>query len=423
MVICAGANVPLPKDFIVNRKQREAAKAQSDAQKQHRAAQQANANALAAQRETKIQAALSKRTDLIPSYWDAGQREVFVKAPKLLDNKEYRDAVNCLLKNPLLRPVHTWEPKGKGRDTLYRSLCEHCLAKYKVPPILWDAFFDELTPLVDMAVHVAAGGSLVEFVKDRFTVPLTRKMCHELLATPSDIKLMDAIRRVQVRAAGGDVRLYNALKGSRTAERPGTKEEEAFFATVIDWLSKVPMLEPGRVAPIVDYLMTKFMNDPKFSMKGRTGPAVMRDMEAWHGDLTKNKHIPLKIFTPSGFQPGKYNDYVRKDDHGNVVRETWEVRELLTARALHNEGRVMGHCVYSYAASVERGGTSIWTMEMSDGLGPTGTWGMLTIEVRNDLKRIVQARGRYNRTRTSKEQQVLTRWAGLNGLTINLGLY
>jgi hypothetical protein len=59
-------------------------------------------------------------------------------------------------------------------------------------------------------------------------------------------------------------------------------------------------------------------------------------------------------------------------------------------------------------------------MTLEDGRGATGTWAMLTIEVRNELRRVVQARGRFNRQPTSAEHHVLTRWAGVNRLTMAL---
>jgi hypothetical protein len=60
-------------------------------------------------------------------------------------------------------------------------------------------------------------------------------------------------------------------------------------------------------------------------------------------------------------------------------------------------------------------------MTLEDGRGETGVWAMLTIEVRNEIRRVVQARGRFNRTATSEEHAVLMRWAGMNGLEVALG--
>jgi len=51
----------------------------------------------------------------------------------------------------------------------------------------------------------------------------------------------------------------------------------------------------------------------------------------------------------------------------------------------------------------------------------TGNWHMVTLEVRNDLERVVQARGRSNRAITSRELAIVKLWAGANDLAVTLG--
>jgi hypothetical protein len=105
-----------------------------------------------------------------------------------------------------------------------------------------------------------------------------------------------------------------------------------------------------------------------------------------------------------------------------VKKQIWRIEEVLTGKELAAEGRRMGHCVYSYAWAIERRQTSIWTMTLEDGQGTTGRWAMLTIEVRNESRAVVQARGRFNRAATSAEHRILVRWAGQNGLSVNSGI-
>jgi hypothetical protein len=107
----------------------------------------------------------------------------------------------------------------------------------------------------------------------------------------------------------------------------------------------------------------------------------------------------------------------RLSTHSREARE-WHAGSDLELAA---EGRRMNHCVYSYVWSIQKGQTSIWSMMLEDGKGATGRWAMLTIEVRNDLRRVVQARGRFNRPATSEEHGVLLAWAGQNGLEVSLG--
>jgi hypothetical protein len=93
----------------------------------------------------------------------------------------------------------------------------------------------------------------------------------------------------------------------------------------------------------------------------------------------------------------------------------WKIEEIPSAIALTAEGSEMRHCVYAYAPACERRRTSIWSMTLSDG---AATHRVITIEVRNAERRIVQARGKYNRVITAMELSILAAWAGQNGLRV-----
>jgi len=70
--------------------------------------------------------------------------------------------------------------------------------------------------------------------------------------------------------------------------------------------------------------------------------------------------------------------------------------------------------VASYGKSISSGHTSIWSMSRNDEK-------MITIEVRNLQRRIVQARGRYNRMYDSEEYKYMLSWAQDVGLIIDIG--
>ena len=76
----------------------------------------------------------------------------------------------------------------------------------------------------------------------------------------------------------------------------------------------------------------------------------------------------------------------------------------------------MGHCVYSYARTIERGECAIWTQTLED---DAGHWRILTIEVRN--RQVVQARGRFNRLPDARARLALEAWAAKNALQVAIG--
>ncbi len=76
----------------------------------------------------------------------------------------------------------------------------------------------------------------------------------------------------------------------------------------------------------------------------------------------------------------------------------------MTRRALLWEGRKMRHCVATYANAVARGRCSIWTVRKNGRR-------VLTVEVRNSTRAIVQVKGHCNRSPSDPERDVLDLWA------------
>ena len=73
----------------------------------------------------------------------------------------------------------------------------------------------------------------------------------------------------------------------------------------------------------------------------------------------------------------------------------------------------MGHCVAAYWRLCESGLASIWSLSVEDASGQVER--LLTLEVRNADRTIVQARGKLNRLPSLDELDVLTRWQHLGG--------
>jgi hypothetical protein len=351
----------------------------------------------------------------------AAVQQVFARAPRLADGP-YAGAVERLAKVPHVRPLVGWTPRGKGREALFRSLADHLLARYPVPPMLWSVFFDPPTRhferLVVAVTNVAAGGSLYDTARDpAFPIPLTRRMCHDVLTLRLDTTLLHALRRAQVSAAGGDARLFTMWMRTAEAQTLGGRDEEVFGMTLLTWLARNALPDPAQLGPLMDYIVRRRHLDPSFSMSGRSAAAMRRGMVEWHRELAQAKVVHGAVFEPSGFAPATF-DLSGRGREGTIRRQIWRVEEIRTTKELAAEGRRMGHCVHSYAWSIEKRQTSIWAMTLEDGLGATGRWAMLTIEVRNETKHVVQARGRFNRAATSAEYNILLRWAGANGLAV-----
>jgi len=347
------------------------------------------------------------------------------RAPKLVSDPIVIDRLYAMSQAPQIRSVESWVPSGKGVPSVLSSLAAHLFAKFKMPSFLWSVFaYDttgfERTHLTNVVVKVARGESLFELVKKmELCIPLTRKMCHEFMNS-TEHKVYTALRKAQVVVKGGNRTLLETWLnsvGGRNLHEFRTVEE--FWETVLDWFVKNPMLDAkAHLGPLCDFIAARSREDTSFSMKGRGVLPMLEAMRVWHGELSKAKKFSGEGYKRSGFKEFE-NDASTRDASGNIVsREIWRVQEIVSDRELHNEGKAMKHCVYSYSSSIKKGHISIWSVTKEDGRGETGNWKMSTVEVNNQMKRVVQVRGMMNRFPTAKEKDIVRRWAMINNLEV-----
>jgi hypothetical protein len=357
------------------------------------------------------------------------------KASKIFD-KDYIGQLRLISLLEHHRPISAWEPRGKSKDTIFNSLCDHLLGKFPTPSFIWSAFWEldvtdviydikiatpdadgryidiECSPIIQAIIRIARGDSFAKMCKSGdFPVSLTNKQCHQFLSSNSENTFISALRRVQIQTWGGDNRLLKALMARDNGKRLASIENETFLDSVIAWFSKNPMLALEQFSPIMDFIWFKRFNDRKtFSMKGRSAMALIHAMEEWHQDLAKRKIAQGKEYTSSGFKAAHF-EFDHRTPSGNYERCHYDILEILNSKELHAEGKAQKHCVLSYSYSIERGICSIWSMKLNGER-------VVTIEVRS--RNIVQARGRYNRKISSEEFKIIRRWADENGLNIQL---
>ncbi len=201
---------------------------------------------------------------------------------------------------------------------------------------------------------------------------------------------------------------------------------DEFWVTVFRWFVAHPMLDPAHIGPIIDYLHDqRFVNaipnprahlpgqprrlprQPNLSMKGRTPETLLRAVADWHSDLGRERAAPVTSWDPSGIPP------LRLEEGLGEGRRIFAIAELLSSRELIDEGRAMKHCVGTYADSCASGRVSIWTLRLIDAWGQETR--LLTLEVSNQTRQIVQARRKLNMTPSRRELSILGRWAHSGG--------
>ena len=322
-----------------------------------------------------------------------------------------------------LRSPETWKVKKHNRDRQFSELARHLLAAYEVPFFMDSVWFNGNVTHQDWFKHIGTGQN-IRTAAD-MPIPLTKKMAHHFLKAPRHYTIEEALRWGQVHALGGDKYLADALRGTRLTE---TFSNDDFWINVIRFFIANPMLDVSHANPIIDYIWhQKYQNrrvfieqgvareigpaQPHFSMRRRTPETLLRQVEAWHGELGREaKGGELEWF---GSEIGEFHTLEGSAEARNM--KFWSIRELLSSDELIDEGRALGHCVSTYARSCHTGRSSIWSLEIED---ENGRRKILTIEVAPQAKLIRQVRGKRNRSATPKEKDLLGRWAEQEGLRL-----
>ena len=99
--------------------------------------------------------------------------------------------------------------------------------------------------------------------------------------------------------------------------------------------------------------------------------------------------------------------------HGPLRLFVWTIYELCTSQQLQTEGRIMGHCVFSYTERCLAGDTSIWSLRALNADAEEALEKrVLTIAVDNRQRAVTQARGKFNMALNQRERLEKRRRAG-----------
>jgi hypothetical protein len=326
---------------------------------------------------------------------------------KTHENIKQHIGVGNLWKHKIIRRPEDWESKSYNLNKQIHDYLRHLFVIYPVPSFLYKAF-DTKKPRLEYDVNMmwhrvehynfvpwfmalAQGESFHKLVKG----VMTKREANIFLKSPEFDTIEESVWWAKLTVAGIQPRLIARVIKKFFVDRSIgglTKRYEElirFFYKFQDDIDKRTFDE------ITDFIANKFTNDPEFSLKGRTLGSVIRLSNDWHMLIHK-----AKVDTYSEWKPIDVPDWVFKDKEETI----WKITQITNNIDLIEEGKKQRHCVYSYVRWCEEGRCFIFTMESSlEGKH-------LTLELDRG-RRIVQARGRFNRSSTTYEKRVVRRWA------------
>ena len=254
-----------------------------------------------------------------------------------------------------------------------------------------------------------------------------------MLTTPVDCTFNEAYRRAQLISLGGDDQLFFQLMGSQfggiTNSPKYDKKQEDFWISVMKFFIENTMIAPEKISEIIDYIvdqkytvkrrmvdggkMIAEIDQPNFTMKGRTAMSLINHSDDWHTFLRINgKRLKDAV------EWEKANIADIKLENGE-----WDYRiiQLHSAKALVDEGNVMKHCVGSYANYCARGICAIFSFRVSNLSKGIYSKSEITLEVRleNHRKILTQTKAVRNTQPTAYYMGIVKKWCDANEIQIS----
>ncbi|MEL7161645.1 MAG: PcfJ domain-containing protein, partial [Bacteroidota bacterium] len=190
----------------------------------------------------------------------------------------------------------------------------------------------------------------------------------------------------------------------------------------LDW-------EEQEYAGLLGYLYHLLRDQPDFNISGRTYDQLTRDATDYYQRMEDRRAEQERLAAARAV--ARERDDARNRQNWDPLRnvKAWEedfgryakirkrqILELTSLSTITAESNSMKHCVSTYFNACKQGRASIWSLRE---LRQNGQWySVLTIEVRPNIRSIVQVRGRFNATPAKEDFAVVTQWAEQEGLNL-----
>ena len=300
--------------------------------------------------------------------------------------------------NQMVRNIESWERKGFDKEEQLRSLIRHSFAIYETPVFLENTFFEFDKKFMLWYLQLGKGKS----VKDLTQMPihLTSKMAHEFKNALNIFKPNEALRFAQALGFGASLKTAKVIGFSKLSNI--NESEEKFWETVVHFFAKETIVNAKDLDKILEFLMFKYRENIKFSMKNRTQRALIFQALEWEKNVYKTEIGEILYWETSGITPL----YLEKSENGKKV--VYKTVELLNSFALFDEGNAMHHCVAEYDKDCKEGVSTIFSLQRvyEDKLIER----LATIEVGLSEKKIIEAKAKFNEEPSERSLQMIDLW-------------
>ncbi|HIB77381.1 MAG TPA: hypothetical protein EYO58_07145 [Flavobacteriales bacterium] len=305
----------------------------------------------------------------------------------------------------LFSPFWVRSPQSWNQDSEL-GLLEHLFVQYEVPPFLVSAWVLEpdvtIFKWVSWFILLGQGASLKR-AAPIFGWVVPRGFTRHLWGVSASIPPVEACSTALVRwMGGGEIAVQRVRPSFCWAERftDGGPHGNAISMAMLRWMiDHASDITDDQCELILGWMFhgrdeARPVGAPDFSLKTlRVGTAIRRATE--YRQAIDNLGFGEKL---------SWKGHGWDWHHIDGSDDEWLFSELTTSDGLIEEGRILSHCVGTYARACVTGSSAIVSVR-KNGM-PT-----LTIEVNPRSNRIVQVRGVSNQPSTNAQRRVVDLWA------------
>lgn len=321
-------------------------------------------------------------------------------------------------KDKWIRDIEDWKCKERTPYKIIFSLFDHLFKKYDQPTFFYSVLFEKIYSEKDFKkseflITILQGASVLKTYNDYIPhIPyfkkLNKKEVNSVLFKnkPFD-NFQEIIRKTELFRYTDDSYFVDQILKSDFAYG-NNKIQNSLLFDYLNFLKNKTndMFNKEIFLPLYDYIVHKhnrYLNEnKKFTFKGRDINILVNEMFSWHRNLNKNKG--KNYFSWLKTYPDFRYDYKTNNE---FLEKFVTIKQITDSNELHNEGKILNHCVYSYLNKCRNKQCFIFSCEITEFFK---TKKILTIEVRPGGD-IIQIRGKLNRTQTKEETFFIKKWA------------
>jgi len=330
-----------------------------------------------------------------------------------------------------IRSLSSWKtPKSKSSETIAKSLFLHLFVSYRLPKVVLYhlpkiLFVKGLKSWEGKLLRGMAKGKGLHKIAGLPRLGCNSKMNFHLYQAPEKYTLLQALAWAKLKAMKADGRISNIIA------RKVFKEDFAHWPEwgdrFIGFVQRNPTISSMQANELLSFILyqkerkyemslpnTSYKIEieplfPAFELKGRTVASAFRYVAQWKAylQLTKESgtigNLPISSTAAFIYRTPSKRCYI--------------FRQIITIKDLVTEGKSMNHCVASYNKSCLKKLSSIWSVQLRFPKGLNKK--MLTIELDEASKTIVQIKGLCNRNPSNEELVVVKAWAAKEELELD----